>query len=119
MPEHQYRKPNECTCGHRPGCFICDGGLAVCKLCKNYEGGLTTECPGVPAFDASDEIYRGHKDFINGRWVHGISIYSPAYYRPLHREHRRTAHGLPVDFSKSPTAWRNHDGGHVIIPVLD
>jgi len=60
-------------CGCSSGsCMICDGGLAMCKVCKLYEGGLTTECPGiVVAIDQSDDIYHGKLDFKDGQWCPG------------------------------------------------
>lgn len=55
-----------------PYCNICQGGLALCSVCRLYEGGLTTECPGVPvSADDSDRIYRGEVDFRDGQWVPG------------------------------------------------
>lgn len=51
-------------------CSICDGGLAVCDVCKAAEGELTTQCPGyaVPS-DIRDTVYAGALDFKNGEWV--------------------------------------------------
>lgn len=69
--KHQYYKPGDC-----PGklnvptsCNICDGGLAVCKGCGAYEGGLTTDCPGIRVtWWAMDEVYAGMLDFRDGMW---------------------------------------------------
>lgn len=47
-----------------------DGGLAVCKVCRCFEGSLATECPGDPvSADQQDRIYAGEVDFTGGTWV--------------------------------------------------
>jgi len=49
---------------------VCDGGLTICKVCKSYEGGLTTDCPGeVVSYEKSGEVYAGKIDFRDGQWV--------------------------------------------------
>ena len=49
-------------------CFGCT--LGICKRCRAMEGGLATECPGVPiSVDEMDAIYKGDLDFIDGRWI--------------------------------------------------
>jgi len=41
---HVYHKHDHCT---NPGvCPICDGGLAMCKVCGGLEGALLETCPG-------------------------------------------------------------------------
>lgn len=52
------------------GCQFCDGGLAHCVRCDCGEGTLPTDCPGEVVDAARQaEIYRGHVDFRDGRWV--------------------------------------------------
>ena len=46
-----------------------NGGLSVCSVCGNFEGGLSTHCPGIKATDKADDIYAGKFDFVNGAWV--------------------------------------------------
>lgn len=63
--KHQYH--NGCETGDCGGmCPLCC--LSVCKVCNLYEGGLTTECPGVPSTEKGDAVYAGNIDFINGEW---------------------------------------------------
>jgi len=51
------------------GC-VAEGGLAVCKVCNCYEGGLASECPGEPvSMDQQDRIYAREVDFVGGQWV--------------------------------------------------
>lgn len=67
---HVYIEPKDCNCGDDPSCQICQGGLAVCKVCGLLEGGLTTDCPGVPSHDKGDEVYAGKLDYREGQgWV--------------------------------------------------
>lgn len=59
-------------CGSEGGCFICDGGLFLCKNCGCLEGGLASECPNYRiSYDDEQSIYKGEIDFIGGRWVGG------------------------------------------------
>lgn len=63
---------------------IVDGGLALCKVCGELEGGLPTECPGERiSHERGQEIYRGEIDFINGAWVKTASKNSPSYWDNL------------------------------------
>ena len=66
-----------------PGtCSICDGGLAICKVCGHIEGSLTTECPGEHTYsEKGDLVYQGKLDFKDGKWIETASHYSPAFYR--------------------------------------
>lgn len=65
--DHQYLKHRDCELMH---CHICDGGLAVCTVCKGAEGSLPTECPGLQMSAAQQEaVYQGHMDYQNGKWV--------------------------------------------------
>jgi hypothetical protein len=50
--------------------MICDGGLAVCKVCGGAEGSLTTECPGYQLDpNMLDNIYAGKSDYHAGQWI--------------------------------------------------
>jgi hypothetical protein len=71
---HQYVTPADCGCSEdRNDCAVCDGGLAVCRVCGCLEGSLATECPGVEAYgEYGDRIYRGEIDFRDGRWIEGV-----------------------------------------------
>lgn len=85
MTEHDYITPQTCGCTgtSREGrCNICDGGLALCRVCGLTEGCLTTECPGEPSYaEHGDAVYRGERDFAGGRWQEGVcSRHSPAHY---------------------------------------
>lgn len=82
--KHQYWTAGECACD-RPHCNICMGGLALCKVCGLYEGGLTTDCPGVPSQDRSDDVYAGRLDFRNGEWVEEVSAHMAHAYPDKHR----------------------------------
>jgi len=72
MPRHQQvatcRRSNGpvskfCTCEH---CTLC-----VCSVCGAYEGGLTTDCPGVPVdFDRQQEVYETLLDYTDDRGWH-------------------------------------------------
>ncbi len=49
---------------------VAEGGLAVCKVCRCFEGSLASECPGEPASgDQQDRIYNREIDFIGGEWI--------------------------------------------------
>ena len=49
-------------------CFGCT--LGSCSVCRAAEGGLATECPGVPiSEEQADAICAGKLDFIGGRWM--------------------------------------------------
>lgn len=64
---HVLEKHDNCEVAH---CPICDGGLAVCTVCKSFEGGLATECPGVEQTeDQTRAVYSGEWDYIGGLWV--------------------------------------------------
>jgi hypothetical protein len=77
MTKHQWVEHKNCD---RIGCPICDGGLAICKVCGLIEGSLTSECPGYQCYTSkSDDIYAGKLDFRNGQWITATSPYSPNY----------------------------------------
>ena len=64
------------------GCAICDGGLALCKVCGGAEGSLTTECCGRELTEVTlDAVYGGTLDFKGGVWVGVASPNSPAANR--------------------------------------
>lgn len=71
MRNHVYFQPCDCNCNGSCGCPVCDGGLAICRVCGLAEGSLTTDCPGVlvPA-QVADLIYDGIMDFRAGQWVY-------------------------------------------------
>lgn len=50
-------------------CFGCN--IPVCKLCKLFEGALTTDCPGaIVSWEEQDRIYKdGNLDFRGEAWV--------------------------------------------------
>ena len=78
---HQYLTSTDCKCNQRPGCWLCDGGLAICKVCGLYEGSLTTECPGYECYkEKADKVYAGEIDFRNGEWVEGYTIHMAHKY---------------------------------------
>lgn len=63
-------------------CMICDGGLALCKVCGGIEGALPSECPGTKMTSIQIEhVYAGDIDFRNGAWIEGVSRNCPKYYR--------------------------------------
>lgn len=67
------------------GCVVCD--CFVCSRCGLLEGALTTECPGVESYrEHGDAVYKGEIDYVDGKWVPGVSKHSPAAYKHLHRE---------------------------------
>lgn len=57
---------------HCGTCAECN--LSVCTVCRAYEGGLTTHCPGafVPV-ELSDRVYGGEIDFRSGKWREGLT----------------------------------------------
>jgi len=70
--------PGECL--REGSCWICEGGLFLCRVCGCLEGGLATECPGYRvSADDHDAIYAGEIDFIGGRWVAGHRNYAMDY----------------------------------------
>lgn len=48
-------------------CSLCT--LSICKICKLFEGSLTTDCPGYDAQEWSSAIYADNADYKNGQWV--------------------------------------------------
>lgn len=53
-----------------PYCPICEGGLALCTVCKAGECELTTDCPGRPTTDGERRsVCEKVLDYINGRWI--------------------------------------------------
>lgn len=62
-----YKCPDSCE-----GCQFCNGGLALCTVCKGAEGSLPTECPGHALTEwAITAIYSGAIDFKDGAWRYG------------------------------------------------
>lgn len=67
MKTHTY-EVHDAGC-ERMHCHICEGGLAVCTVCKGAEGALTKECPGQPMTGQQQEdVYAGTLDFYGGAW---------------------------------------------------
>src|SRR5687767_4309219 len=66
--KHRLAKCENCT---RTNCPICDGGLAMCEVCKGFEGSLTTECCGRKLTPQEEhEIYtEGMLNFRDGKWL--------------------------------------------------
>ena len=87
MPEHKFMTAEECNCD-KPHCPICEGGLALCKVCQCGEGELPSECPGYPCSRThGDRIYAGEIDFRDGQWVNLPSKNSPASLKERTHEH--------------------------------
>lgn len=52
------------------GCKFCNGGLALCTVCRGAEGSLPSECPGTEMTrEQEEDVYTGKLDFCNGAWV--------------------------------------------------
>jgi hypothetical protein len=85
VAEHRYKTSADCGCAgtSREGrCDICDGGLSICAVCRLFEGCLTTECPGVPAYrDFAAAVYAGEVDFRGGVWAAACSPHCPHAFR--------------------------------------
>lgn len=72
--KHVFRTPEDCNCNqleNGQSCPVCDGGIAICKVCGLMEGALTTDCPGVWSdFEYGDRVYKGEIDYREGQgWV--------------------------------------------------
>lgn len=51
------------------GCMFCDGGLALCEVCRGGEAELPTECPGrVMTDEEREDVEFGRRNFIGGQW---------------------------------------------------
>lgn len=77
MREHELE--NHLTgCPYDPdshSCPICDGGLALCRVCRGVECSLPTECPGRELTDQEeDDICAGRLDYINGKWINDSEL---------------------------------------------
>lgn len=78
--QHQFRTREDCDCCGDINCWVCEGGLFICKVCGLMEGSLTTDCPGVSSYpDHAQEVYQGLEDFVDGRWVPRTSPHSPKH----------------------------------------
>lgn len=65
--KHRLEKHEDCQVEY---CPVCDGGLAICSVCRCIEGSLASECPGHDCWASHGErIYRGEIDFRDGQWV--------------------------------------------------
>lgn len=85
MTKHIYVEPKDHDHSkeeYHLGCAICDGGLALCKVCGGAEGCLPSECPGLAmTTEQIDQVYAGEIDFVDGIWTDGISKNCPKFYR--------------------------------------
>jgi hypothetical protein len=58
-------------CQREGHCWICDGGLFACTVCKGAEGSLTTDCPGIELdVDIQEEIYGEALDYTEAEGWH-------------------------------------------------
>lgn len=70
-------------------CWFCEGGLWGCEQCSGLEGGMPTECPGIPMTrDQMDQVYVGDLDFRAGGWRQETSQYSPLGLRQVSANYR-------------------------------
>lgn len=82
-----------------PHCSVCNGGIAICKVCGGVEGCLPTECPGERmSNDLSDQVYAGEKDFVGGAWVDKASENCPKFYMNLQKslQYQKTKNDLDL-----------------------
>jgi hypothetical protein len=72
MPKH--KQVTTCLRGGGPLSVYCSCqhcNLAVCEVCGAYEGGLTTDCPGVRVdYDRQKEVYETNLDYTDDRGWH-------------------------------------------------
>lgn len=88
--DHKLVEHKQCDREH---CPICDGGLALCRICNGAEGSLPSDCPGRPMTDAEEtQVYENDLDFVvfkgepTGTWVrHSLP-------KPLNKVDRETLH---------------------------
>lgn len=59
---HLWHARKDCT---RENCPVCDGGLALCKICGGLEGALLDSCPGVMLRQAQHDW--NYKKFLTFR----------------------------------------------------
>ena len=80
------------TCaGCERGCMLCDGGLALCDVCRSLEGALTSECAGrYLSQDEENAVYAGILDYRDGMWIEASSPHSPAHYRAMQDRHEKS-----------------------------
>ena len=123
--QHQYKMSgdHEHTGDYAANCDVCDGGLAICKVCGLVEGCLTTDCPGENVYAEKNEtIYNGQIDYRNGQWVNepsphsplGIHLYAEKLKAEIQCEH---GHAYPLE-GDSPSGARlcNPDGSNPNCP---
>lgn len=66
MGKHVFLKHENCT---RNNCQICDGGLALCTVCKGAEASLPSDCPGREMTETEQAaVQMGNLDFKDGCW---------------------------------------------------
>jgi hypothetical protein len=62
------------NCRKEGNCDICDGGLAICKVCGGAEGSLPEECPGEKMSTYQDNsVFMGILGYKGGEWVGRVS----------------------------------------------
>lgn len=68
FPGHKWARCNRIGCN---GCFLCEGGLALCVTCGGDEGSLTSDCPGeMVCVEVADKVYKADLDYRAGiGWV--------------------------------------------------
>lgn len=56
--------------------------LAFCKVCKLYEGALTTDCSGENSASKAEDIYSGKIDYRKGEgWVNKLNPTNQAWLK--------------------------------------
>ncbi len=86
MVEHDYYTSESCDCTKDGYCNVCDGGLAICRVCGLTEGSLTTECPGYQCWrEKNKDVYEGMIDFRNGEWVTQVTVHMKHCYPDKYR----------------------------------
>jgi hypothetical protein len=75
----QVKTHDTCSCQH------CT--LAVCRVCGQYEGGLTQDCPGVKlSSDVGTLIHSGGLDYTDAR---GWFVWNADERKTIHHQSRR------------------------------
>lgn len=80
---------------------VCEGGLAICKVCGIAEGALTTHCPGEPSGRRADDVYTRKTDYVDGCWTtltQTTSVSEEAVIARYRDEQIRDNFGSPAEF---------------------
>lgn len=69
FPGHKWAHCEKHNC---QGCFLCCGGLSLCRNCGGFEGSTPTDCPGYRMTErTADLVYAGSLDYRRAEgWVH-------------------------------------------------